>query len=815
MRLNPPFTHKYFSLLFLLTLLGSTDASAQPQEVLISGQILDSQTSSPVEYATVAVLLSRDSSVLTGGVTDANGKFEIMVKRPGRFLLQVQSLAYQTLIKPVMTRESTNVGTLKLVPSDLQLDEVVVQGERTQVHLELDKRVYTVGKDLSSLGGSASDILDNLPSVSVDVEGNVELRGSTSVKVLIDGKPSGLVGLSSTDALRQLQGNLIERVEIITNPSARYDAEGMAGIINIILKKDTQKGVNGSFQANTGAPHNHGISFNVNLRRKWANLFTSYGLDYSRAPGTSTVYQRFVKPDTILVSDQTRRQSRGGIGHNIRFGSDFFLSPKGTLTASFLYRVGDELNKSSLDYFDFLNGELSRYTRRDDQENEIDKNLQYSLSYVRTFNKKDQKFTVDIQYQDNNEVERSDIDQTLINSGSVTTSSLFQKVRNDEGEKRWLFQADYVQPFATKGNIEAGYRSTLRDVTNEYLVRQKNDPSAPYVVNGDLTTDFSYDENVHALYTMVSNSWKKIDWQTGLRMEATDIFTEFREKGSTRQWRYPNWFPSAFLSYKFSVERQLQLSYSRRINRPRFREINPFTSLTDNRNLRVGNPELQPELTDSYELGLLSNHNKSSIYTGVYYRYTIQNIQRVTIANPDSLSTTRIPVNIGEAHFTGLEVNASHEFSKNYRINGNVNAFYFSNNGVYADSIDLSASSFALQSRLSGNIKFPKLFDAQININYRSPQNQPQGYRKALYGIDIGLSKDVWKGNGTLTLSARDLLNSRRFRYEIRSDDYFEDRNWQWRRGPQVVLTGVYRLNQRKSRQQRGERSGDFDDDGF
>ncbi|MDH3710484.1 MAG: TonB-dependent receptor, partial [Cyclobacteriaceae bacterium] len=259
----------------------SQRAGASPFKV--SGQVIDEDSGEPLEYVSAVLLNAKDSSVVSGAVTDIQGKF-VISSRPGRFILQIQYISYHDkFINNIqLNRENAtrNVGTLKLAADVDVLDEVVVQGEKTSMVLSLDKRVFNVGKDLSNMGGTAADLLDNIPSVSVDVEGNISLRGSENVRVLVDGKPSGLVGISSSDALRQLQGNMVERVEVVTNPSARYDAEGLAGIINIILKKENREGVNGSFNVVVGHPDNYGISFNLNYRRKWVNLFANYGVSY-------------------------------------------------------------------------------------------------------------------------------------------------------------------------------------------------------------------------------------------------------------------------------------------------------------------------------------------------------------------------------------------------------------------------------------------------------------------------------------------------------------------------------------------------------
>jgi outer membrane receptor protein involved in Fe transport len=790
---------------------------------MITGLVLEQESGMPLEYATISVLKSVDAALVTGGITDSRGGFAIVVA-PGQYNVTIQFVTYESLTIPnvkVEQGKSTPLGNIQLKTDTEELGEVIVEGERTQMELNLDKKVYNVGKDLSNLGGSASDILSNLPSVTVDIEGNVELRGSSNVRVLIDGKPSGLVGLSSTDALRQLQGNLIESVEIMTNPSARYDAEGMGGIINIILKKDSKKGVNGSFQVNTGLPQNHGASINMNFRREWVNLFINYGLNYRDQPGGGSSYQEYhldtpseITGVTDYITRYRRNHNRSGISNNIRFGSDFFINESTTLTAAFLYRYSDESNKTILDYRDYnFNQDFLAYTERDDRETEGDKNLEYSFNFTKKLSSDEHKLTADIQYQNNNEIEKSNIVQYQGATIDSTVPELFQKVKNDEGENRLMLQADYVRPLGQEGKIEAGFRSTNRFVKNIYDVSQKESPEAEYVPLSAFSTDFAYTEKVHALYAIASNSGPKISWQLGMRSELTDINSEQKEDTIKRNWNYINFFPSAFLTYKFSDISQLQLSYSRRINRPRFRDLNPFSSFSDNRNFRIGNPTLQPEFTDSYEIGFLQNFEKSSIYYGAYYRYTQDLIQRITLEPNESGQRIMQPYNTGISHQFGLESNISHEFTSWYRINANLNFFRDRTVGSVGDTLSLNVSAMSFNTRLSNNIKIGKKVDAQINVSYRAPQKRSQGKSYSMSSIDLGISRDVFGNDGTLSLGVTDLLNSRKYRFQTDIENFYEKGSWRWRRGPLAQVTFTYRLNQKKQRPER-DGSGSFQEEG-
>ncbi len=787
------------------------------QQNNLAGRVVDNDSGDPVEFASVGVFNQADSSLVGGTVTDAAGTFGMRVA-PGSYYVSIQFVSYADyMVNNVLIEEGKTftLPEVRLAVASQFLEEVVVQGDRTQMELTLDKKVYNIGKDLSNLGGSATDILDNLPSVQVDVEGNVSLRGSENVRILVDGKPSGLVGISSNDALRQINGNMVERVEIITNPSARYDAEGEAGIINLVLKKEKRQGLNGSFVANTGVPHNHGGSMNINFRQKNFNLFSNLGIAYRKNPGGGSSFQQFGDPITkVTIVDRDRE--RGGINYNARFGSDIFLSDHSTLTLSFLYRFSDEDNDFDTDYFDtYPTLNTDSLTQRIGDEVEGDENLEYSINYTKTFKEKGRKFSADIQYQNNNETEEADLIEASGTSTGILTPTLVQRSVNDELEERWMLQSEYVHPVGKEGKFESGVRYTDRLVGNDYIVEEQ-DENGDYQVDPNFTNDFEYHEKVAAAYAIIGNKANLLSWQVGLRYEWTDLSTILRNTNETGQQRYSNLFPSAFLTYDLSDEQSVQASYSRRIRRPRGRFLNPFPDIVDNRNFRMGNPDLRPVYTDSYELGYLLNLAKSSIYGGVYFRHSEGVYQRIRFVENDI--TYQRPYNITAQNDIGIEVNFSHEPAKWYSFNGNLNFFHsitedgsisFNDQTISFDQVE--ATSFS--GRLNNNLKLSKAFDAQINVMYRAPRNTVQGKRLSMTSIDLGFSRDVMKNNGTIALSVRDLLNTRKYRGETFAEGYFEVSDFQWR-SRTTQLSFTYRLNQKKQRQRRGRGDGnDFEGD--
>ena len=819
---------KYLALLVLTISVYQLMAQSKSEAKVnkdISGFILDKSTQNPVEFATVSVFQISDLSFVGGAISDYKGRFNLALS-PGKYELQIQFLTYKskTLQISILKNDPNNInlGRIVLEQDTKELDEVIVKSERTQMELRLDKKVYNVRKDLSNLGGSAADILDNLPSVAIDVDGNVSLRGSNNVKILIDGKPSGLVGLSSSDALRQLQGNVIDRVEIITNPSARYDAEGQAGIINIILKKERAKGLNGSFSINTGYPDNHGGSISINLRKKWVNLFTNFGGNYRNAPGTAFSNQKFNYPDTSYRTNIDRDMARGGLNYSSRFGADFFINKSTKLTAYYLFRFSDENNFTKMTYNDY--DQLNNFSQllRDDQQLEDDQNLEFGMNLEKNFKRKGHKLTFDFQSQDNNEIGNSNVVEDFRDIGEEDFNTVsFMTSKNSEGEKRMMLQMDYFHPLGEAGSFELGSRFTLREIFNNYLV-QDSDDGQLYIDNTNLSNDFNYDENIYAFYGIFSNEFEKLSYQIGSRYEISDVSTELLNTAQKNNQNYANFFPSVFITYNLVNKHKLQASYSRRIQRPRLWSLNPFFSISDTRNFWVGNPNLRPSYADSYELGYLQNFDNSSFYFGAYHRHSTNIEQRITsVVDTLGLSNVTItkPENLGLRNSMGLEMNGSLEISKWWNLNGNANFFYSNTEGTLlvenAAPKVLSAEAYSFSTRFNNNFKFKKLFDAQINLTYRAPQNTTQGKRLSMMSLDLGFSKDVLNKNGTLSLSIRDLFNTRKYRGITELENYYTEYEYQ-RRRRQSILSFTYRLNQKKKRV--GNRGGGYnrgDMDGY
>ena len=796
----------------ILLLLGICvgEASAQNQNGgTVLGRIVDAETGAPLEYATISLFTLADSSLAGGSTTNTQGEFVVDVPL-GRYYARLQFLsygsAYESDIELTATNPQVNLGSYELAPDSKQLEEVEVVAQKDQVQLALDKRVFNVEESLARVGGSASDILDNIPSVTVDVEGNVALRGSQNVQILIDGKPSGLVGISGTDALRTLPADMIERVEVITNPSARYQAEGVAGIINIILKKERRDGFNGSFSGNVGYPANMGASVNLNYRKAWYNVFANYGLryyDFTGRGAASFVYDEVSVNNPIKSRETERLNNRQGLSNNIRFGSEFFLNDKTTLSTAFLYRKSTSETDGSVAYLNYnLNNELISSSIRRTLEEENEPTMEADINFRRTFEQKGRLLTANFQARSSTETEASAIREDL--AGGL----LQQRTLNDERSENYLFQVDYTHPFSENGRWEAGLRTNWDRNTNDYLVSREQ--QGQWLVLDSLTNNFIYTENVYAAYAILGDKPGRISYQAGLRAEYSDINSELLQTGKDYPRNYLSLFPTLHLTYELSEAKSLELSYSRRIRRPGGRWLNPFLSQEDKLSIRTGNPNLNPEFTNSVELGYLQHLSFASLTSSVYYRHTTDVMQRVTttiLSEGDQVQVT-MPMNLATENSYGLEFVTNADIADWWTTSTNFNFYRQIIRGGNVEGfsdIDLNSDTYTWNARNNMQFKLVEGLNAQSTFFYRAPMERPQGRSKALYVADLGISKELFGKKGKLSLNVSDLFNSRKWRSITYGDNFVSESEFQWR--PRTITLGfTYQLRNSGKRGDRPNR---------
>ena len=790
------FFMKYFLPLFFL--FASVELFAQ--NGTIRGQVTDANSGLSMGLASVQIFKDGAKEPVGGGLTRDNGKFEFKVPI-GDLNVVIEFLGYKRFQKKaILTAASPTIdlGSIRLEPTERTLQEVVVQAEKSFMQLSLDKKIFNVGKDLANAGGSASNILQNIPSVSVDADGNVKLRGSDNVRILVDGKPSGLVSIKGGSGLQNLQASLVERVEIITNPSARYEAEGMAGIINIVLKKDRRQGFNGSVELITGNPDNFGLATNLNYRKKNINFFLNYGVVYRKQPAKGELTQTLFGKDTTFYFRQNDNVNFVGYNNNIRGGLDYFFSEKSILTAAYLYRRSQGNRLRNFLYNDYLFNLNNRvgYVKRTQDEDETEPNTEVTLNYKRSFAQKGHELTGEIKYLDYWENSSQLYTQFGFkpDGSDNPAKTLLQTSVNDEYERQWLFQLDYTKPIGKEGKFETGLRSSFRNMVNDYIVEQKNTSGGFDPLPG-LDNVFVYDENIHGVYGILGNKTGDLQYQAGVRAEWTDVTTTLRETNQRNPRDYVNLFPSVHVTYSLPQENGLQVSYSKRVRRPFYNDLSPYATFSDSRNFNAGNPDLNPEFSNVFELGHIKSFDKGSFTSSIYYRSTTGKIDRIRKVDEKGNAITRVENLLGEKAY-GIEFTSGYSVFKWWKMDLNFNFFHANVDGSNILPLYKTAT-YSWFARQTSRFTPKKGIDIQWRMNYEAPQKLVQGRRKGIFYADLSFSKDIFKEKGSLNLNILDVFHTRKMRYTVAGPNFLTEAYSSFR-PTQINLTFAYRIRQAK-----------------
>ncbi|MFD2574114.1 TonB-dependent receptor domain-containing protein [Spirosoma soli] len=737
----------------------------------LSGRLVATQggKEQAVPFANIGVFRTSDSSSVTGGLTDEKGVFTITNLAPGVYYVLVQSLGYASKRLPRITitadNAAVNLGTVVLNETARQLDEVVVQGQRQAYEYSLDRKTINVDQLPIAQGGSAIDILQNVPSVTVDVDGALSLRGSSNVIVLVDGKPSGLTGLDRQAILEQIPASNIERIEIITNPSSRFDADGAAGIINIVLKKERKAGFNGTVQVNVGTRDKYDASINLNARFKQLNLFGSYNFrDTRRFQYRTSDRQNFFTDSTSFLS-QRNDAIRRSANNNLRLGFDYTLSERDNVTVSVLYRPEYSYD-SEVETFNTQNanrislGQTLRLT----EEREPERGLDYTFGYRRTFTKPGRELSVDATLSTNRGTETQNFtNSTTLPENLLTPNFLIgeQRASNSGDNRVGVLQADFVEPFKKKQRFETGLKYTYRRLGADYIF--ENRLNEAWVNNPNISNNFIYNEQTSAAYVNFGNELKKFSYQVGVRTEYTTINTDQRTTNQQYTRDYIYLFPSAFVNYNLNDAQKLQVNYTRRINRPSVRSLNPFIDLSDPLNIQFGNPFLNPELINSFELSHLWTGKSTSLTSSLFFRQTNNEITNYRTLREDGI-TEQTSLNLNRSQNYGLEVVLNQDITNWWKANG---TFTFFQRSIQA-SADvpgiLTRTNRSWTGRLTSDFRPTRALAIQLAVNYRSPFLVAQGTINSFFNVDIGVKQDVLKGRGTLSLRVSDIFNTLQFR---------------------------------------------------
>jgi outer membrane receptor protein involved in Fe transport len=765
---------KFLTVFFALgfTLSTSGDLLAQ-SNTGVRGTVI-SNSGETIPFPTVAAYDKAEENLLTGMQADSVGYFFLALE-PGSYVLQVSSVSYTTFKEPVTVTsgEVLDFGKIILENSSEMLGEIEVEAERSQMELRFDKRVFSVGSDVTAIGGSALDVLDNVPSVTTDVEGVVSLRGNSGVQILINGKPSSTYS-NEEGALRGLSSSMIEQVEVITNPSARYEAEGSAGIINIVLKKNEDRGFNGNVGAGTGYPEEYEVSANLNYRVENINWFLNSSMDYRSDEDNGSAYQRYNSPQEQFIYTEETVQDESEIDGNINFGADFYLPANQMLTASAGVDLESGEENTVVNYEDqTINEQLIREVRRNELQEQDESDFEVELAYENIFLGDDHKLTADFDFDYSNESENSNQNESIL---SNSAPALLQRTTNEEEEREFRFRADYTNTISDLVQLEFGVNSSFEFLDNTYLAEEQQ--NGEWVRLDAFADNFTYNEFVNAAYGIWSADFGKFSSQFGLRLEHSMIATELKSSGQENSQEYLNLFPSVFLNYQFNDQQSVQTSYSRRISRPWSRLLLPFPNFSNNRNRRFGNPNLNPEYSDSYELGFLQYWSSGSLLSSVYYRHETGRIERITTLNQNGVSET-YPINLATEDSWGIEFSIDQDLFESVTINGNVNFFKANSDGSF-NGEDLSRETTSFTSRAGLQWRFMDQFQFQSSMRYRGPQTTTQGERGGRTSFDMGFAMEMFNDKAVMSLNVRDLFNASNIDYTASGQYFYSEREYSW-----------------------------------
>ena len=818
------------SLLLIFIFLLNSASYAQSNQFTISGKVIDNELGVPLEYSTISITSVDDPKYLNGGVTDINGNFAIEVPS-GTYNIKVEFISFESKnFNQRRVDSNLDLGTIQLGFSSASLDEVVVIAETTQVEVRLDKKIYNIGKDLTTAGATINDVLNNVPSVSVDVEGSISLRGNENVKILINGKPSAMAGFGQNNVLGQLPADAIERVEVITSPSARYDAEGTAGILNIILRKEKTRGFNGSLTTNIGNPESFGITANVNLRTDKFNIFNTTGFNYRNSPGNGFFNTRYTQGFFDRVVED-RDMQRLGRRFNTNFGVEYFLNEQSSLTASAFFNFGNDEDITTNFSDRYQGNDLVQQTIRREAESEDDKSSQYSLNYINKFNDKGHQITADFQYEYDKEEkpafvsERATLNLTPEGIGFLPSESVFTV----ETQNEYLIQTDYVLPFGEGSQFEAGYRGSFEDEVTDYTLSIEDEQSGLFELS-PLTNVFNYTENVNALYSQYGSKFGKFSFLLGLRMENTQlkgkINTPLNDEQLLEEFGFPidtdfdnnylGLFPTVNLIYELGEKENITLGYNRRINRPRGWFINPFPSRASRTNIFQGNPNLNPAYASAFDLGYLKRWKKLTLTSSLYYQYETDAFERVQQGTGQFFNDIEIirtiPINLATNERIGAEAGVLYNPAKWLRLNGSFNFFQFNTVGEF-NGIDYGTKNTSWFARFSSKLTLPAKIEWQTNANYRGPSENSQTKSDGIFSLDLAFSKEIFNENATLSFNVRDLLNSRKRNSFTQTESFTQESEFQWRQRS-ITLSLTYRFNQQKKEQERRNQNNGNGDEG-
>lgn len=731
-------------------------ASAQERYTL-SGQLKEPDGSTPLAFAQVAAFAEAESGSAEPaafGSTDPEGNFSLEISK-GKYRLECFIIGFEDkTVEGIVLSDDVNLGVIPLENSGEALDEVVVEGRRKMIKTTVEGITINPDQNLSNLGGTLLDILRNTPSVSVGDDGSVTLRGSSGTNVLINGRNSSL-----TQNLDRIPASAIEQIKIINNPNARYDAEAEAGVIDIILKKGDNLGTNGGIDALYGTRGRTSAGVQFNHRTVNYNVYAGYNFRRWRSISERRT-EREIFGDGAALNQETNSTDQRR-DHVFNYGADYYfgkniISYEGLFSA----RLDEEVNTlySGLSAID--SGSLvQQYVRRND-ENETDDGIDNALIYERTFDDKRRSFKFSASQSYTNQYKTQNID--IFRNVAAVQADADDRERAVIDEKRYnyVFQADYSHPISENLMFETGLKSNLRNFTYDFDFSRFDGTDEGFTDVPNVSNEFDYEDRIHAAYIMFSRTSDKFDVTAGLRGEYTEFNTFLYNTEEADGQKYFNLFPSIQMLRKINGRNSVKLTYSRRIDRPTAWRLNPFPDVTDSLSVRRGNPNLQPELINSFELGHIYESNTWSLTTNAFYRKVDGKLDYIAVVE-DGITYSQ-PANLSTAESFGAELIGVADLRPWWNVAGSVTGF-----NIVVDGSNLSEeftnSGWAYNTKLTSEFSLPFDVNLQCVLNYESAEIEAQGRDLEQYSFDVNLQRSILDDRGSLSLSVRDIFDTRRF----------------------------------------------------
>ena len=804
------------------------DMFANETDGKIKGIVMDGELGGPLEFVTVQVKAKGSDKIVQGSVTGSDGNYTIGGLKKGEYVVTFSYIGYEEVSKNISISSDNQIlslGELTLAEDANQLGEVEVVAKRPQMRFEIDRKVFDATQDIAAEGGSASDLLSNIPSVEVDNEGSVSLRGNSSVTIWINGKASGLTADNQADILDMMPAGDIKQVEVITNPSARYSPEGTAGIINIILKDDRKPGYYGSVKVGADTDGGYQASGNINYSSSKVDAYANLNYRNREFKGGGITSRLNTTDNSFLdQTNDSKRQHNNWFG---RFGATWHITKSDDLAFNVTGMTGGGDNSENIHYNSIDSQKNTIYTSDRITNGDSDmKMYNLELNYVHKFS---ENSNIDLMVS-NNQWRRDGMNifrqSTVYTDPSQTANPLYQTQENDIKDKTWEVQADYTNKISDMARIEAGYKGIFQ--RNASPVDTYTGTTAEDIRQDEsLYNRFLYNQDVHALYMTYGGKWNKLSYQAGLRGEywrvdtrSLDFDQEFNGKASeTFEKDYFKLFPSAFISYALPKNNELQVNYTRRLRRPWGGQLNSFRNISDASNISFGNPELTPEYSHSFELNYIKSWESGhTLSLSGYYRSTDDVIQRIRFLNTEDNVMYTTSENVAKSQASGLEIVGKDKLFKILDLTTTVNLYYskldgfsYLPQGAETPVIGDTDESFAWNVRMIANLSLPWGVSLQGTGNYNSKQLMAQGHREPNYSVDLGLRKSFLSDRLTLSINARDLLDSRKFRTVTAGDGFWQDSE-NWRGGRRVGFTLTYNFgNMNKKKDKSKSRSEEPD----